>query len=115
MKNDENAIDIEDSQDRPTVGGVPLETDSNGNGTEVEKTAPGTIYYIIGTITILFGASIFIYLSVVFADKPQILLTTSMYELTFRDVIIAFGAAMVFIIPGIICIGIGKIINLLDE
>ncbi len=116
MKNDENTVDTnEDQQDLPTVGGVRLETDSNGNGTEYRKAGSGTVYQIIGIITIIFGVIVGIYLFVAFAEQQQMLFSTSKSELTFGEVVIAFGAAMIFIVPGAICMGIGKIIDLLNK
>ena len=73
-----------------------------------------TVYQLIGIITIIFGAIVGIYLFVAFAEK-QMLFSTSKAELTPGEVVIAFGAAMIFIVPGVICIGIGKIIDLLDK
>ncbi len=119
MKNDENTVDTnEDQQDLPTVGGVRLETDSNGNGTEVGELEPypsNITYHLIGIITIIFGVIVGIYLFVAFAEQQQMLFSTSKSELTFGEVVIAFGAAMIFIVPGVICIGIGKIIGLLNK
>ena len=138
MKNDENTVDTsEDQQEQSTPADMRSETDSNRDGTESKKTAPvdvviqaikkdkdgteskktapGRIYHIIGMIATLFGAFIFLYLFVAFAEEQQMLFSTSKSELTFGEVVIAFGAAMIFIVPGVICIGIGKIIDLLDK
>ena len=116
MKNDENTVDTsEDHQELSTLADMRSENDSNGNGTGYRKAGSGTIYQMIGIITIIFGVIVGIYLFVAFAEQQQMLFSTSKSELTFGEVIIAFGAAMIFIVPGVICIGISKIIDLLDK
>ena len=106
MKNDENTVDTnEDQQELSTLEDMRSETDSNGS----------RVYQIIGIITIIFGVIVGIYLFVAFAEQQQMLFSTSKSELTFGEAVIAFGAAMIFIVPGVICIGIDQIIKLLDK
>ncbi|RKU21630.1 hypothetical protein C6499_21775 [Candidatus Poribacteria bacterium] len=97
-------------------GGDNLDTgdwvtnDPDSNGT------PRIVYHMnmIGIITIIFGIFVGVYLLVQFSQPVQMFFAQSDGELTFDEVVVAFGAAMIFIVPGVICIGIGKIIKLLD-
>ena len=142
MKNDENTVvvDEEDPQNPPTIGGVrlvnePVDTSEDQQeqstppgwelleeGTDVDtsedqqeqSTLPGRIYHMIGIITIIFGIIVGIWMLVEFYNQ-QTLFSASKSALTFGEVVIAFGAAMMFIVPGAICIGIGQIIKLLDK
>lgn len=116
MKNDNNTVDTnEDQQELSTLEDIRSETDPNGNETGYRKAGSGIVYQLIGIITIIFGTIVGIYLFVAFAEQQQMLFSTSKSELTFGEVVIAFGAAMIFIVPGVICIGIGKIIDLLNK
>lgn len=113
MKNNDNTVDTsEDQQELSTLEDTRSETDPNGNKTGYRKAGSGTVYQLIGIITIIFGVIVGIYLFVAFAEQQQMLFSTSKSELTFG---IAFGAAMIFIVPGVICIGIGEIIHLLNK
>lgn len=116
MKNGDNTVDTsEDQQELSTLEDMRSENDSNGNGTGYRKAGSGTVYQLIGIITIIFGAIVGIYLFAAFAQQQQMLFSTSKSELTVGEVVIALGAAMIFIVPGVICIGISKIIDLLDK
>ncbi len=86
--------------------GAPLK--SSGNGINSGKQGQG--YYIIGVITIIFGIIVGIYLIVTITD-----IVGSSGELTFRVFAIALGVSMLFIVPGVLCIGIAQIIKLLDK
>ena len=138
-------VNEEDPQNPPTIGGVRLvnepvapneepqtvtnDPDSNGtsNGGDNLDTGdwvtndpdsngtPGKVHDLIGKSTIIFGIFVGVYLLVQSSQPVQMFFAKSDGELTFGEVVIAFGAAMIFIVPGVICIGIGKIIDLLDK
>jgi hypothetical protein len=118
MKNDDNTADTsEDQQEPSTLEDMRPEDDSNsnGNGTGYRKAGSSTVYQLIGIITIIFGVIVGIYLIAAFAEQQQMLFSTSKAELTPEEVFVAVGASLLFIVPGVICIGIGKIIDVLNE
>ena len=110
MQHDDNAV--------PNEGKQTITDDSDGNGYQTRKPDPwnpGLVYHAIGMITIILGIIVGIYLLVTLYNQQPALFPSSKSELTFGEVIIALGASLIFIVPGVICIGVGKVIDLLDK
>lgn len=87
--------------------------ESSSNGDESSK--PGRVYSAIGVITIIFGIIVGIYLIVKSSQGVTIFGFESNGELTLVEVATALGVSMLFIVPGTICVGVAKIIELLDK
>ena len=91
---------------------------SEGNGMKAEKLQLHRICYVIGTITTLFGALTFLYL---FSELLQLKSTPffSSMALTPVKFVIAvvtiLGVSMLFVAPGVTCIGVGKLIELIEH
>lgn len=117
MQHEENTTDqSEDQQNAPIAGGIPLETDSKGNidiSSEGGKPNPGLGYYIFGVITIIFGIIVGIYLLVELSQTGTTLFSSDP-ELTLTEFMISVAGALIFIASGVISIGIGKVLNMLD-
>ena len=111
QENNENAQN-EDQQPFKSI------EDFTGRANEISfgnLSNPFAIYRIIGITSIIFGVIIGIYLLITFGQSGPIPLLEVNTSLTFGEFILALGVTMLFVVPGVICIGVGKIIELLDK
>lgn len=95
---------------------MPLGTDSEGNAyisSKGGKPNPGRGYQVFGIITIIIGVIVGICLFVKLSQTGTTLFSSDP-ELTLTEFIISVAGALIFIAFGIICIGIGKFLNMLD-
>ena len=113
---DQQTIATLQSNDDTYVPSEDQQTETNESGDNgIKGRNSGGIYNIIGKITIIFGIIVGIYLIVKFSQPVQILFSESVAELTLGEIAIALGVSILFIVPGTICIGVAKIIELLDK
>lgn len=85
---------------------------------EVAENVPNGIakaLHIIGIITIGFGVVVGIALLISFNEPVSLLFAQSKAGLTFTEVAIAFGTTLFYCVPGVFCLGIAKIIELLEK
>ena len=117
MVKDDNDVDsTEDIDNPPIIGGVQLKY---GDGDPVEyqeieriepmsddaaKENPGSVFKKTGTVAIVYGiiVGVLIFLES-FPDSPLFVF------------VLALGVTLFFVVPGVICIGISRIINLLAK
>ncbi len=114
VKGDSDADSTEDIP--PIIGGVQLKY---GDGDPVEYQEieriepmsndvangnPGSTFKTIGIIAILYG--------IIFG---MFILLNSFPESPLFGFVLALGVVLFFVVPGVICIGISRIINLLDK
>lgn len=117
MVKDDNDVDsTEDIDSPPIIGGVQLKY---GDGDpveyqEIERIEPmsndeakgnhGSVFKTIGIVAILYGiiVGVLIFLES-FLESPPF------------GFVLALGVGLLFIVPGVICIGISRIINLLAK
>ena len=109
MNHDDNAV--ESSDDQENERNEPKSHDANVVNRDILMEVMG--FRIVGIVAILFGIGVGIYLIYASAQETQILFTRSAGELTFGEIVLAVGVALLFVVPGVICIGISRIINLL--
>lgn len=72
-------------------------------------------FRIVGIVAILFGIGVGIYLIYTFVQETQFRPGASADEFTFNQILIGVGVALLFVVPGVICIGISRIIDLLGK
>lgn len=117
MVKDDNNVDITENIDTPPIiGGVQLRY---GDGDPVEyqeieriepmsndvaKGNPGSVFHTIGIIAILYG--------IIFG---VLIFLESFFESPLFGFVLALGVVLFFVVPGVICIGISRIINLLAK
>ncbi len=105
---DKQTIDtLQSNEDASTEDPLTITNEYIRNGIESGK--PGHGYYIIGIITVIFGfmIGVFMFVNIINEDIP---IFNSGFLL-----VVTFGLSMLFIVPGTICIGVAKIIKLLDK
>ena len=119
VKDDNNVDSTEDIDTPPIIGGVQLKY---GDGDPVEyqeiesiepmskdvaKGNSGRGFTTIGIVSILYGiiVGMFILLGTIQVDA----------ESFFIGLVLTIGVILLFVIPGVICIGISRIINLLAK
>lgn len=116
VKDDNNVDSTEDIDTPPILGGVQLKY---GDGDPIEyqeieriepmsndvaERNPGSTFKTIGIVAILYG--------IVFG---LFILLDSFPESPLFGFILALGIVLFFVVPGVICIGISRIINLLEK
>ena len=69
----------------------------------------------LGIIAIIFGIAVGICLIVVFSEPVSMGFFESEAELTFGEVVIAIGVSLLFVVLGALCIGIAKVLFLLES
>lgn len=132
MVKDDNDVDsTEDIDSPPNIGGVQLKY---GDGDPIEyqeieriksmsndaaKANPGSVFRKIGIVAILYGIifGVLIFLGSLQGSSPlysQIDGLGFFIDSAIRFVL-ALGFALFFVVPGVICIGIARIINLLTK
>ena len=82
---------------------------------DVTKYYPGSAFKAIGIVAIIFGIGVGIYLIYTFVQETQFRPGASAVEFTFNQILIGVGVALLFVVPGVICIGISRIIDLLAK
>ena len=125
MKNDENVQD--ENNDEPViVDGILLipndEVDENVNDVTVNQNRKETIgkqagskYELVGIISVVFGIIVFIYLLISSNQGISVSFLQFGSGISFGELAISFGISLLFIVPGVICIGIGAIFTQLEE
>lgn len=132
MVKDDNDVDsTEDIDNPPNIGGVQLKY---GDGDpiayqEIEriksmsndaaKRNHGSVFKTIGIVAILYGiiVGVFILLGSL-QESPPLYSKIDGWSFLFDSAIkfvLALGFALFFVVPGVICIGISRIINLLTK
>ena len=117
MAKDDNNVDSTDDIDTPPIiGGVQLKY---GDGDPIEyqeieriepmsndvaKGNPGDVFKTIGIVAILYGIIVGVFI-----------LLGSFQESPLFGFVLALGVVLLFVVPGVICIGISRIINLLTK
>lgn len=117
MVKDDNDVDsTEDIDNPPMIGGVQLKY-GDGDPVEYEEIEriksmsndvaegnPGSVFRKTGIVAILYGiiVGVLIFLES-FPDSPLFVF------------VLALGFALIFVVPGVICIGISRIIDQLTK
>ncbi len=130
MVKDDNDVDsTEDLDNPPIIGGVQLKY---GDGDPVEyqeieriksmsndvaKGNPGSVFKTIGIVAILYGiiGGVFILLGSLQELLPLYIDSWSFFIDSAIKFVLALGFSLIFVVPGVICIGISRIINLLAK
>ena len=113
MVKDDN--DVDSSVEEESFGSITIGRKREPKSNDVAKGNPGIVFNTIGIVSILFGFGVGIYLISVSVQETQILFSRSAGELTFGELVLAVGVALLFVVPGVICIGISMIIKLLTN
>ncbi len=117
--------EVSSSEDEQSVQGEDEQSVQGSNDTLQEhevspggdgQPAQGVILKTLGILTIIFGIAIGIYMIVQFSrPAASMLFSESSAELTFGEVVIAIGVSLLFVVPGALCIGVGKVLALLEK
>ncbi len=117
VKDDNNVDSTQDIDTPPIIGGVQLKYDDPVEYQETEKSEPdsndaeeentSSVFKIIGIVAILYGiiVGVFILMGTIQVDA----------ESFFIGFVLTIGVILLFVVPGVICIGISRIINLLAK
>lgn len=116
VKDDNNVDSTEDIDSLPNIGGIQLKYGEGDPVTyeEIERIKPmsndvaqkkhGSVFKTIGIVTILYG---------IFAGVRALLISFEVSPPS--SIVVGLGIALLYIVPGVICIGIYRIINLLAK
>ena len=111
VENNEKALN-EDQQSFKSI------EDITGKSNEVSigsLSKPFAIYRIIGITSIIFGIIIGIFLLISSSQSGPIPLIDVNSSLTLSEFVLALGVTLLFVVPGVICIGVGTILELLQK
>lgn len=92
--------------------------DFTGRNNEISPgnlSKPLGFYRIIGITSIIFGIIIGIYSLISFSQSGPIPLLDVNSSLTLGEFVLALGITLLFVVPGVICVGVGTIIELLQK
>lgn len=129
VKDDNDVNSTEDIDNPPNIGGVQLKY---GDGDPVEyeeieriksmsndvaKGNPGSVFRKIGIVAILYGISVgvFILFGSLQESPPLYIDSWGFFIDSAIRFLLALGSALIFVVPGVICIGVSRIINLLAK
>ena len=114
ISNDQWFVDTVSSQTQ----GWQSENEQNATSENVPVTSDASIdkvLRIIGIVAIGFGVIVGIALLISFNQSVSFLFVQSEAELTFSEVAIVLGITLIYCTLGMLCLGIAKVIELLEK